>query len=373
MSLFPHQEEAVAFVLRRFEAGFGAALCYEMGLGKTFIGLGVARHFSNTVVFLPAYLREAWTDAAEILGVPPPTFVSYDARAYPTVAADALVILDESQYIKNRESARWRRLVPAVKRATARLLLTGTPMLNRHCELWTQLRLMGYDASWTAFTRRFCGGRERYIRRMRRSIWDVSKSTRSTELRSLLGEHGFQFRDKSILGDLPEKTSRVEDFEMETGPHTDNSLRDYQLSAERRVRSESWAETLRRLVDAVVHPAGSPEVYTSDVLTVRPFPTVYTSDVPLGARSGARRTTVNSVLGSNGALLRRSEGPFPTERSGAGWGTVGSSCSRGTSSSSMRCGSCFQRPRASTDDTETRSPSRACCCARSVPPPLVSR
>ena len=49
MSLFPHQTEAVDFVLRRFEAGFGAALCYEMGLGKTFIGLGVARRFFGSL------------------------------------------------------------------------------------------------------------------------------------------------------------------------------------------------------------------------------------------------------------------------------------------------------------------------------------
>ena len=248
MSLFPHQTEAVDFALRRFEAGFGAALCYEMGLGKTFIGLGVARHFSGpTVVFLPAYLKAAWRDAAEILGVDPPVFVSYDAREYPLVPEGTLAILDESQYVKNRDSARWKRLEPALK-TSKRLLLTGTPMLNRHCELWTQLRLMGYEGSWWTFTRRFCGGRERYIRRFRRKVWDATRSTRSAELRSLLGEHGFRFRDKSILGELPEKTSRVAAFKMARGVPTECSLRDYQLAAARRARSESWAETLRGLV-----------------------------------------------------------------------------------------------------------------------------
>ena len=121
-------------------------------------------------------------------------------------------------------------------------------MLNRHCELWTQLRLMGYEGSWRAFTRRFCGGRERYIRRFRRKVWDATRSTRSAELRSLLGEHGFRFRDKSILGELPEKTSRVAAFEMKRGVPTECSLRDYQIAAARRARSESWAETLRGLI-----------------------------------------------------------------------------------------------------------------------------
>ena len=247
MSLFPHQTDAVDFVMRRFEAGFGAALCYEMGLGKTFIGLGVARHFSSVVVFLPAYLKAAWHDAAEILGMDPPVCISYDAREYPLVPRGTLAILDECQYIKNRDSARWKRLEPALK-TSKRLLLTGTPMLNRHCELWTQLRLMGYEGSWWTFTRRFCGGRERYIRRFRRKVWDATRSTRSEELRSLLGEHGFRFRDKSILGELPEKTSRVVPFKMAPGAATGCSLRDYQLAAERRARSESWAETLRGLV-----------------------------------------------------------------------------------------------------------------------------
>ena len=248
MALFPHQVDAVEFVLRRFEAGFGAALCYEMGLGKTFIGLGVARRIPCVcIVFLPAYLKAAWRDAAEILGMDPPTFVSYDAREYPLVPRGALAILDESQYVKNRDSARWKRLEPALN-TSKRLLLTGTPMLNRHCELWTQLRLMGYGGSWWTFTRRFCGGRERYIRRFRRKVWDATRSTRSAELRSLLGEHGFRFRDKSILGELPEKTSRVATFNMVPGVPTGCSLRDYQLAAERRARSESWAETLRELV-----------------------------------------------------------------------------------------------------------------------------
>ena len=242
MSLFPHQREAVEFVLARGSA----VLCYEMGLGKTFIGLGVARHFKVVFVFLPAYLRSAWIEAAGILGVECPHFVSYDARKFPLVPAEALVILDESQYIKNKNSARWKRLERAIVVTSHRLLLTGTPMLNRHAELWTQLKLMGYTQSWTAFTREFCGARERWIRGRR--VWDTSRSTHAPKLRHILKAHGFRFRDKGILGTLPPKTTTVVPFTMlpcHGAGVPGNCLSQYQQSVQRRIQSPSWRDTIR--------------------------------------------------------------------------------------------------------------------------------
>ena len=199
--LYDHQVEAVGYVMERISRGKGSLLAYEMGLGKTFIGVGVASHFDDVYVFLPAYLKNSWGDAFEFANVNLPTFVSYDARVYPDVPAHALVILDESQYIKNRESARWKRMVPALKGCRNRVLLTGTPLLNRHDELWTQLRLLGYGASWKDFTVRYCGGRRRSIRRGRRyvQIWDTSSSTRSTELRDLTIQHGLRYDSKSNI------------------------------------------------------------------------------------------------------------------------------------------------------------------------------
>ena len=163
--LYDHQKEAVEYVMRRFAGGKGSVLAYEMGLGKTFIGMGVASHFEEVFVFIPAYLKHSWVDTFEYVHIPLPTFISYDARSYPKIPAHALVILDESQYIKNRDSARWKRMGPSVKACKNRLLLTGTPLLNRHEELWTQMRLMGYRTSWMEFTKRYCGGRKRRIYR----------------------------------------------------------------------------------------------------------------------------------------------------------------------------------------------------------------
>jgi hypothetical protein len=129
----------------------------------------------------------AWREAFEFAEVALPIFVSYDARVFPRIPAHALVIMDESQYVKNRDSKRWKRLLPSLRATRNRLLLTGTPMLNRHAELWTQLRLLAYEGSWMHFVERYCGARMRTIRRRGRSIrmLDTSGSTRSKELHAL--------------------------------------------------------------------------------------------------------------------------------------------------------------------------------------------
>ena len=43
MTLYPHQVRAVEFVMERMRARKGSLLCYEMGLGKTLIGVSVAK------------------------------------------------------------------------------------------------------------------------------------------------------------------------------------------------------------------------------------------------------------------------------------------------------------------------------------------
>lgn len=262
--LYAHQVDAVEFVMERISRALGSVLCYEMGLGKTFIGIGVASHFSEVYVFLPAYLKHSWMDAFEFAGVEMPVFISYDAREYPKIPAQALVILDESQYIKNRQSARWKRLLPSIRATRNRLLLTGTPLLNRHDELWTQMRLMGYAGSWLDFTKRYCGGRTRRMRRRGRTIqiWDTSSSTRSKELRELTMQLGFRYRNLDTV-DLPPKRMRVVRVKRSAppcGPPCD-PLRDYQLRAQERIANPAW----RRAVVSAVRARESAVVFARHV------------------------------------------------------------------------------------------------------------
>lgn len=50
------------------------------------------------------------------------------------------IVLDEAHAIKNTSSLRWRSLLSF--RCRNRLLLTGTPIQNRMCELWALLHFI---------------------------------------------------------------------------------------------------------------------------------------------------------------------------------------------------------------------------------------
>lgn len=68
-----------------------------------------------------------------------------------------IIICDESHRIKNRESKRTQKvkLLPTIRK----MALTGTPILNKPDDLWSQLNWLGvkYSGSnYWAFTERFC-------------------------------------------------------------------------------------------------------------------------------------------------------------------------------------------------------------------------
>ena len=50
----------------------------------------------------------------------------------------AVVVVDESHYLKSRNAARTKILVPFIQRAKRAILLTGTPALGRPEEVITQ-------------------------------------------------------------------------------------------------------------------------------------------------------------------------------------------------------------------------------------------
>ena len=65
---------------------------------------------------------------------------------------------DESQYLKNRKARRTVALLPLVRAARRRLLLSGTPTLSRPAELHTQLLALAPRTfgSFKAFASRYC-------------------------------------------------------------------------------------------------------------------------------------------------------------------------------------------------------------------------
>ena len=75
-----------------------------------------------------------------------------------------LAILDESTFIKNHKALRTKDIEVMVSTIPLVLMLTGTPIINRPVDLFTQFRIANplhpLFKDWWRFTRRFCNGRQ---------------------------------------------------------------------------------------------------------------------------------------------------------------------------------------------------------------------
>jgi hypothetical protein len=141
VTLQSHQVHGVMRARRLLDESGGALLADDVGLGKTYIALAIARAVNLVVVIAPAALRETWTDAAARSGVRV-RFVSVERLSRPDAPqwpAD-LVIVDEAHHLRN---ARTRRFIAtsAVCRSSKVLLLSATPVQNRLSDLRTMLSL----------------------------------------------------------------------------------------------------------------------------------------------------------------------------------------------------------------------------------------
>jgi superfamily II DNA or RNA helicase len=142
ITLAPHQADAVAR-LREIIADYrGAMLADEVGMGKTYTALAVARTFASFFVVGPASLRGLWADALGLSGLTG-RFLSFESlsRSRPDVTPrDAIVIVDEAHHVRNPRTRRYDALARFVAGARV-LLLSATPIHNRPGELRGQLAL----------------------------------------------------------------------------------------------------------------------------------------------------------------------------------------------------------------------------------------
>lgn len=141
VDLAPHQQAAVRRIATLLAGHGGALLADDVGLGKTFVALALARAYANPLVIAPAGLHEMWraamsrADVATALG-------SYEAlsRGDRDGPRPDLVILDEAHHARSRAAKRHRRIATLTAHAHT-LLLTATPVANRVAELRNILAL----------------------------------------------------------------------------------------------------------------------------------------------------------------------------------------------------------------------------------------
>lgn len=125
-----HQHEASARVRRLLDIHGGALLADDVGLGKTFVALDIARDASRPLVIAPAAIRQTWLDAARRCGVDLP-FLSIEAlsrHGAPGMSAD-LVIIDEAHHLRTPRTRRHRAASVVCSNARV-LMLSATPVQN---------------------------------------------------------------------------------------------------------------------------------------------------------------------------------------------------------------------------------------------------
>ena len=138
--LHAHQVDAVGLVRRVLDEERGALLADDVGLGKTFTALAVARGH-RTLAIVPAGLRAVWIDAARRANVEL-QITTFDAlsRGATVASAPDLVIVDEAHHLRNSRTLRFAAARSACRDAKV-LLLTATPIQNSESDLRVLLSL----------------------------------------------------------------------------------------------------------------------------------------------------------------------------------------------------------------------------------------
>lgn len=215
----------------------GALIADDMGLGKTVQAIGVCnvRKHETVVVVCPLSVKLHWVDMfkkwltydvqkvidistqtpSAVFLTPGVFVINYDilARLWGTdekkgpmralKKIDAL-ILDESHSVRNFSAGRTKAALALSKKASQRLLLTGTPIENRPRDIYFQAKIAGPDVFNNSefFKHRYCGPKlDKY------GNWSFDGVSNSDELSRLLrGTIMIRRTKESVLADLPKKT-----------------------------------------------------------------------------------------------------------------------------------------------------------------------
>lgn len=227
IQLYPYQREGVAFIRA---TDYVAYLGDQPGLGKTLQAITAALYLPGRVlVVCPAGARSVWKK--EIAGATTvECFVllpSQSGRKATSAMKDAkfvvasydsllsqrdllmsldydLVILDEAHYVKNKDAERTKIVHDALRSIPRRLLLSGTPVMNRPEEARKQLEFL-YPDEW---------GNESWFRaRFVNPLQAGTPAVRKLALSSLRGYfEGVMLRRRKtdVLKDLPPRHTLIE-------------------------------------------------------------------------------------------------------------------------------------------------------------------
>ena len=137
----------------------------------------------------------------------------------------------EAHYLKNKDSARAKELLPILESAERTILLTGTPALNCPAELWTLVHTLRPDVFqvWEDYANYFC--ERKLVRRGRRFVWDERGAAHLGELHEKLQLLMVRRRKEDVLTQLPAKHRRTVVVKLQ--PQQANHLAELQAELRR--------------------------------------------------------------------------------------------------------------------------------------------
>ncbi|XP_064875827.1 SWI/SNF-related matrix-associated actin-dependent regulator of chromatin subfamily A-like protein 1 isoform X3 [Oncorhynchus nerka] len=227
--LMPFQRDGVNFAVSKDGR---LLLADDMGLGKTVQAICIAAYYRKEwplLVVAPSSVRFTWAEAFRqwLPSVQPDrinvivkgkdnlrgglvNIISYDllSRMDKQQAANPfnVLIMDESHFLKNMKTARFKAALPLLKVAKRVILLSGTPAMSRPSELYSQILAVkpSLFPHFRDFGTRYCNARQLPWG------WDYSGSSNLGELKLMLEESLMLRRLKSeVLSQLPAKQRKV--------------------------------------------------------------------------------------------------------------------------------------------------------------------
>lgn len=222
IQLYSHQKSALDLTKDKAKVAY----YLDMGLGKTYVGsekliqlnapynLLICQkskikdwneHFKSSYDIQPIVFKNQPVDE-----IPPNSIIiiNYDLvwrRKQLQELKDFTLMLDESQYIKNETSKRAKFILGLNPKNV--ILLSGTPTGGRYEELWSQLRLLGWNISKKLFYKQYTVVEKKNVGGL---IINVVIGYKNVDrLKEKLNSHGSVFMKTEEVFDLPEQIETV--------------------------------------------------------------------------------------------------------------------------------------------------------------------
>ena len=150
--LFDYQVAAVKIAAHHLNKRGGVLIGDVVGLGKTLMATALAKifqddHFTETLIICPKNLVKMWEGyvdeyrlLAKVLSI------TRAEKELPTLRRYRVVLIDESQNLRNREGQRYRAIHEYIQDNESKcILLSATPYNKTYIDLSNQLRLFVRD------------------------------------------------------------------------------------------------------------------------------------------------------------------------------------------------------------------------------------